>query len=236
VPPTSNAELAETVVAIVEKLISLPFLNRVNALEAEDGVPKEPLYMDDAAEAGIDPFRSLRHEVTVVALLRPLYALDADARSQCSCKSLRKGGELVSQPLRCCCGRPCQAVPLDDEPSDPAELGAPRLEGSGGGTNAILDDDADTVVATLDIDGVRLEHCAEDDEEYRDEDDDVCDLEPLAMDGAAKDDKLNRGLSKVGCALRNNFNANITVPPTTEKVPSRTLLGRCCSGGNATRQ
>jgi len=126
-PPMLNPKLADIVVATVEKLISLPFPNRVNILDSEGDVPPvpdEPLYMDDAAETGTDPFWSLRHEVTDAALVRPLYVLAPGDRSQNSCRPPREGGEAESQPLRCCwCPRPRHAVPLDGT-SNPADAGA----------------------------------------------------------------------------------------------------------------
>lgn len=125
-PPMLKAELADTDVAVVEKLISLPFLNLVKVLEADDE-GAEPLYTEDAAEA----VWLLRQDGTVVALVRLLYVLDAGDFSQRSFSPLRAGGELGSQPR--CCERPRHDAPE----SDPDELGTCKLGGKGGGVKAM---------------------------------------------------------------------------------------------------
>ena len=78
VPPMLNPELAATVVATVEELISLPFPDRENMLDPEDEVPPvpdKPLRMDDAAEVGADPLWFMHHDATDAALVRPLCVL-----------------------------------------------------------------------------------------------------------------------------------------------------------------
>lgn len=136
-PPVLNADDAETVVAVVEKLISLPFRNLVKVLEAEEE-GTDPLYMDDAAEVGALPW--FRHVGTVVAVLRELCMLDAGDRSvHRSLSPLRMvgAGDADGPPQRAF-EAGCRPRHDESEAFDEEDCMAPEVRG--GGVKAMADD------------------------------------------------------------------------------------------------